>query len=398
LYSKTRLPLWIIIFFIWIALIGSCWLYLDWQRTRHVIPAIAARIKAEDKYFPKLQADLATVSRTYLVSTFTHGKDAGVFLNKKIQWQRDQSRESKVRELALPEDLVKKVRNKNWINLVSEAELKDLNFSWMAELKKYDYWDVHKNSGLDVDTTPRSLTNIFADDRFWVSPKYTTLEAWSRLRLVKGLRSNSLVAAAEEVRHFGRLIQSNETDVSGLFSLNIYASERQIYDYFVESTKGLAVGRWQPASLELIATAKRACASVLLLFDPYSSDKLLKQLYAAESKTLCKCQGINVKAANYSLLGSSVRRHLYKTKEESMTRAILETKTCRSFNNLKKYWQKRELAVLPWTNYGNINYIMTRVLGVLPASTTSPIFELSLGVPSAEEGWSKYAKRPKENP
>lgn len=155
-------------------------------------------------------------------------RDAGPFLNPRVEWQdviNDASAkaaynsfkatlgEASVIELTLPAAPAEKLRSlgANYYKKADEIDLKNIDFGWFKILKNYDFWNVEINSPLEhldrFDFTQSPVVNMAA------------LVGWAKLRLVMGVQEKNVKSAIDEVLHLGQLLHSTETLIGAVSSL-----------------------------------------------------------------------------------------------------------------------------------------------------------------------------------
>jgi hypothetical protein len=181
--------------------------------------------------------------------------DAGPYLNPMLA------------KLAIPKEIQKELQNRNWVQYKPDFKKLMLDFSWMKELAKYDYWAPDLNNP-EID--PKSHPNI----TMLPLPEYSHLISWARLRLKQGKLTNDMKNAQAEVRHLARLIYTNDYLVSSMVAITILKSESM----FLQKERS-----------EVVEAARRYLWGVAEIVDPRVSDETYGRLTEGN---VGKCQMI----------------------------------------------------------------------------------------------------------
>lgn len=134
--------------------------------------------------------------------------DAGSVLGPRLRWYAvpsalrlyEQSLPERTRGLLLDETLAQRL-DRAWLT-VDPAVWSGLDFSWMAHLDDFDFWDLDSNS-------PRPFSADF-------QPPVPGLELvqWVKLRLASGVHDNTVWQAMRDVEQLARLHAASESIVT----------------------------------------------------------------------------------------------------------------------------------------------------------------------------------------
>ena len=194
---------------------------------------VADRKIAMAKYVPKileLQKEINRNAAVFLIPVRTN-KDAGPYLNARLNWfdvvnnaNAKKANEkylaslgpNKISKLLIPANVKDKLDllGSDSFKKAAEIDLKSVDFSWLKELQKFDFWNDEENS-------PLAYMDTF-DFTSYPIPDYASLFTWARLRLIKGIQEKNVKAAEDEVIHLGRLAHSTENIVGAATSVALF--------------------------------------------------------------------------------------------------------------------------------------------------------------------------------
>ncbi|MFL5784829.1 MAG: hypothetical protein ACJ76H_09485 [Bacteriovoracaceae bacterium] len=219
------------------------------------------------KYQDKFLADRALLKD---ISFFRGSKgtaDAGPYLNPLLT------------TLAISKDLQRELQNRNWVAFEPDFKKLALDFSWMKELHKYDYWAPDFNNPA-ID--PKKHPNISS----LPLPEYSHLISWARLRLMHGRQTRDMKNALADVRQLARLIYTNDYLVSSMVAITILGSEgKYLQNYNPKIWEG-----WKIIPQETLEAARRYHWGIAEVVDPRISDETYERLTGGN---VGKCQMIS---------------------------------------------------------------------------------------------------------
>lgn len=171
-------------------------------------------IKATEKEFLE---DRQILSQYALFAPSAGTKDAGPYLNYKVHWEIGEVHHQG--DLAIPAFIHKELQD-DWAIKKPLFKKMGINFQWMKELLKYDYWNPEENSP------------VFSKDKKFQTyaipvPTYRDLETWAKLRYLYGKENDDVQNALKEVRHLMRLIWTNDYMISSQVVIEMLKIENQ---------------------------------------------------------------------------------------------------------------------------------------------------------------------------
>jgi hypothetical protein len=143
-------------------------------------------------------------------------RDAALFMAGRTDWE-----DGHVGLLRLPDALYQQLKNPPagaWRHLGPQVYA-GLDFSWMQALLQFDHWSIAVASPLRDVAEVKS----YADAPI---PNFVTLQAWVKLRLLKGLHEGDLASASVEVRHLAELCGSTGSLVGDMIRIQMFNVER----------------------------------------------------------------------------------------------------------------------------------------------------------------------------
>ncbi len=186
---------------------------------REVVQAWIAQNAADaEKYVDRYCEETKALRSNKTFTEPPRTRDAALFMAGRTDWEG-----GVVGLLHLPASLTERMSNPPgaWRTMGSESYA-GLDFVWMHELLAFDYWSLLATGPLrDHPDVPFFEAPL---------PNYVTLQTWSKLRLLKGLREGDLAAASLEVRHLADLIASSGTLLGEMIRVAIHGIERKTWD------------------------------------------------------------------------------------------------------------------------------------------------------------------------
>jgi hypothetical protein len=141
------------------------------------------------------------------------GADAAEFMAPRTDYEKPLDQPPGA--LHLPDEVRDRIRSYGdaWLQRITDADLQELDFSWLPQLARFDRWTV---------LTAGRLRDYKPDNVFWFPiPNYSSLMAWSKLRYALALRRGDMPAASDEVRHLAQLIRSQQLLIAELVAINL---------------------------------------------------------------------------------------------------------------------------------------------------------------------------------
>jgi len=170
-------------------------------------------------------------------------KDAGPYLNPMVHWEiGDVAHRG---SLVLPE-FIHKEMNKDWVVKKPRFKKMGINFSWMKELLKYDYWNPEENSPAYPEGKRYETYSLPV-------PSYDDLITWAKLRYLHGKETGDVQNALKEVRHLMRLIFTNDYLIASMVTLKMLQNENT----FEEILTPKEMGGWKFIPEDHLMRAKR---------------------------------------------------------------------------------------------------------------------------------------------
>lgn len=207
-------------------------------------------------------------------------RDAAVFLAIRVDWGDNDRRGL----LHLPDTLTARMNSPplNWLNF-TEGDYAGLDFQWLAQLLDYDIWSITGDGPVKDQDQATTVA---------ISPNWSMLQQWAKLRLVKGLREGDLDQATTEVNHLAMLCASTGILIGMQFSSSMYGIERKVW---------LAAGRQPPDSIpsaDEVTTFRRvSMAGVSFLYPGVSPAVRARALECGLSRCASLTEAIGFSAA-----------------------------------------------------------------------------------------------------
>ncbi|MCX6119931.1 MAG: hypothetical protein NT027_20540 [Proteobacteria bacterium] len=247
----------------------------------------------------------------------TRRNDAGQFLNSRIPWIDEADCHDC--ELNLKSDLLENIRSNEWPKLFGGNVAEGLNFSWLKHLEVYDHWDLF--SAL----TERKVENILKSN---ISPQYTQLLYWARLRLLAAEKEVDYKQASAEIRHLAKLLNSQNILTSAVAAIEILNAEMQLKTH-LEMVRDVRAASLPAFDSEFISRVRRiAWGSALLLKQSTPSETLFEFTHSNEF-SLFRCLATTEALINQSYLPQVLRSAFLGDRDLIISAAIeRETGTC----------------------------------------------------------------------
>lgn len=121
------------------------------------------RITKMDESLEAFLEDEQYVSSLGIFENRTEGRDFGTFVNGKISWTTDQSKQSQ-NLISVPTEVAEKLvyLGEDWLIERQQVDIRGIDLSWMDQIDEFDFWDLY-NSGpaasykLSSDLNPVSI-------------------------------------------------------------------------------------------------------------------------------------------------------------------------------------------------------------------------------------------------
>lgn len=218
-------------------------------------------IKTHEKEFME---DREILGRYPLFYPSAGTKDAGPYLNPRLHWEIGEIHSQG--DLTLPPFLHKEM-NEDWVVKKPLFKKMGMNFQWMKELEKYDFWSP------EVESPAYPKDKKFQSYAYPI-PTYRDLETWAKLRYLYGKETGDVQSALKEVRHLMRLIWTNDYLVSSMVVLAMLKMENQ----FEEILTPKEMGEWKFFSVDHLMRAKRHFYSLPTVVDVRLSDETFDKM------------------------------------------------------------------------------------------------------------------------
>lgn len=291
-----------------------------------------ARQQSLHQHWEQIEADFSFLSRVEEFRAGHGGSDAGPLLNSLIQWRANNNasrfihqfeKEKKVRLGAL-----KRIEGFNdeiiyWesgrLDMLSLETFRGLEFSWLSEIAKYDYWELNRNSPLEY------VAGAFNEPK--PIPFLVDLLTWAKLRLIKSILDDKYREGIRETRWLAHLAYSTESYVGSLIALLILGSEANYYS-LCKKTKFAQRCSEEPYAIELASRGKRALSAVAMLVQLESlpaNEKLLKDNGLFRFGV---CHMINETVVSNALLYPLLREH-FREQYDLLKVLVKKSDSCR---------------------------------------------------------------------
>ncbi len=163
-----------------------------------------------------------------------------------------------------------------------------LDFSLLKNLSQYDYWDLEKQSPIDVLINDGRL--IPPD--FLPAPGTLNLLVMVKLRLALGAQKKEPLTALHEVRSLAQLLLTTENLHLMLSGLSLLDTERIALNYYHEH--GLvSEDAWQPISRTITRRASRAINATRGYLKVWTDPKILNEFFLNAKEPIGFCAAVN---------------------------------------------------------------------------------------------------------
>lgn len=317
---------------------------------------------------PTLLEDQAYIQRNFPLLEKKESSDAGPFLNPLLKWyghptdgeDAGQSAGEKITRYRkkFPFQGSNPILLSNQIGAESLKSLSDwkkvgtqnLNFHWMEELSRFDYWDISENSPNAPEGETSSLDSIL--NHF--EPNPLPLVTWAVLRLAQGVQKQDLLSAHQEVQHLAQLMLSTESHLMAPLAIMILEKEKALYDLLTDENSPLAKN-WQPISTEALKRVSRYLDQLRFFLNPVVSRELFQSVMNGDTGFgICSSLRYNLE---FYLQAFPYLQDRSPENSQFLNEALLTNKNCRlkrfrevfqSFakNPAEFYHQKKEPSEL----------------------------------------------------
>jgi hypothetical protein len=269
----------------------------------------------------------------------TRTKDAGARLNSWVSWRGAQNPNGLQGFVKRPDafsQFLKKLRgwDKTWAEHAQEASLGDFDFSWMKELRSYDFW--HLDAAPPVKQALQARQGILPIDL--PSPDPASLDGWTELRLLAGLQQRSLTEALADTSHLATLLFSAENVPLAELGLHILAKQRQAAEQFRKSVDAkFDFAQARIPSEGALASAGWLLQKSALFFSIFTDRDTIMELFADEKPDPLGCAVANTRGPQI-LRSQRVVGDLFADNLKALARVLhQEWKDC-GLARLRPYW------------------------------------------------------------
>jgi hypothetical protein len=206
-----------------------------------------------DRLSPRILSDLKTLSPRAPFAAVEYSSDAQAFLDQHISWEGTSSADAdRVREL-LKRHLYWRKTPGELKELMNEPDFKVLDASWIAELMKFDHWDLTANAKLRerlaqmpaLDGTERITAYTTMP-----MPNYSELREWATLYMLQSYRAGRAKQALAHYRHAASLSNSTGTLIGQMIAVAMLKDEYTFKEVF-------KIDGWQLVSSDVIDAYQR---------------------------------------------------------------------------------------------------------------------------------------------
>ncbi len=286
------------------------------------------------------------------------GKDAGDFLNPIVRWPLQCSSPE---YLEHPPQGPLKVSPK-WQKLMmapikvedyERLDFKDLDLSWLAKLKQYDYWDLSHSASQKLHYNRLLVRHINAIEFFRAVPypAFADLFQFGQLRLMKGLKQRNMKSALSEVRQLAKLLNSTESLNGFILSAAMLVAEEKAYRLAVEK-KILSARDWAPVT-EGLDLLNNGMVNALPQYGAYTPPEILAITLENPKNTVGRCAAIQEGVTRLSRLVPlfSKKWPMERDIDDALGRlreiALDPNNGCR-LRYVREYWQTQESRQAEW--------------------------------------------------
>jgi hypothetical protein len=274
-------------------------------KKEHVISKEQSHYLLLDKY----KGDLEILKPKLAFLKGKKSADAGPFLNPKVDWGMSQENQKELQsqfdkkfgthpKIVVDENTKTLLRNSQANIFELDPELfSKIDTSWMREIRKFDHWDIDKNSPLD-----------FMPRYFVTTPMPTMSTEFSKIHLLKAKNKPEAeyLEALLDVLHFGGLCASTETLIGEMVFVSILGTVKTFLEKRPLISEGL--GDWSSVieegpRIKKVAWATNHFANPII----GANASQLKEVFLAHSTDLGLCAAIREATSLDYTLWSTMR-------------------------------------------------------------------------------------------
>lgn len=306
--------------------------------------SLAAYAGVVEKHADAVCADMQALGDHPFFARSAGSGSAGDFLNPKVSWDAMPGTDASLgivhpAPLSLDPALRARIagwKKDDWWELGRKEDLSGLDFSWMAELRGFDHWDLMAEGPLAT----------FTDDEesHWVEaplPDYLELRDWSRLRLLQGAATGRMEDAVEDVRHLARVMHRSSSPVGPAVALNVLLLERQAYDA-IDPESPLRKG-WAPFEKADLERMGRVTKFLLNYNAAALPSALVTRIRACTPAAIAGCTADIREAETLAMLRGLLSSDAPERYERFETRLPAVEARCAAI--VQAAWQARETTV-----------------------------------------------------
>jgi hypothetical protein len=193
----------------------------DWYLLRRKYEPVFEQYAADAQaHLPRFEALGERAHRHPFFAQQGPDEDAGPFFNPRLPWE-PASPGSEPAELELPEEVLATLKawGPGWFEEGTAQRYLPADTGWMAGLSRYGYWNIVRAPPDGQAPVPFHSMAI---------PNFLPLQAWSKLRLIRGALDGDMEEALSQTRQLARLVRSSETLIAEMVSLAILRQELQL--------------------------------------------------------------------------------------------------------------------------------------------------------------------------
>lgn len=296
-------------------------------------------------------------------------RDAGPLLSAVLGWEQRTGITAPLGTLKLPADAAKKLAGSSFLEL-SDSELaafSGVDLAFFSKLADFDRWEL--TSG---PSPLRPTARHNAADAPW--PEFGKLVRASQLHLRRAVKSNTLPAAAKDVREAARLAFTTETLLGQSIGINLLAVEAVAWNWAQKN--GRSTAAWTPLDEETLERARRVVRTAPVFMSPMVSDETFSAARACERVTACAAltEVSAVTAGLQTLLREPWRSQLAKV------RASAERPPGDCSGALARHWGTQEMVSVEDAKKSRLQEVISGAM-LSAAATRSYLPELERWYP-----------------
>jgi hypothetical protein len=272
----------------------------------------------------------------------SRSKDAGERLNEWVTWAGGAQGNAKVAGLSgfvktptALQDFRQKLGSwgKTWVEHADKsASFSDFDFSWMRELRAFDYWKLDEAPAVKQALSARQ--GILPAEI--PAPDPNSFAGWVELRLMVGIQQRQLPDAIADTSQLARLLISSENLPLAEAGLRTYSKQLQAAEYYRKAVDPRFDISQLPKA-ETIASAEWVLQKEELFFSIFTDRDTLADLYANDKPDALGCAVANTRGP-WLLRSRRVVGDLFGDSLKVVSRVLhQEWKDC-SLARLRPFW------------------------------------------------------------